>query len=74
MLECMKTAAKPLTRYDQYSQIDKLAEILYDAGYDDEEICSNNPLRVDNNCPVDEQEICKETCCKCIKAWLLEKK
>lgn len=59
-----------MTRYQELSSLDGVANLIYDFNCDDGRTCSESPLRVNNDCPVDEDDICKETCLKCVKAWL----
>ncbi len=65
-----KVRRDKVTRYEKMSQIDNLAEIIYDTDFDNDRTCAESPLRVNDECPVDEDDICKETCVECIKAWL----
>ena len=61
-----------MTRYEKYSQIDTLAKFICNNDADYVDACTNSPLRVNGDCPVDENDICEETCSKCIEAWLME--
>ncbi len=61
-----------MSRYEELCSVDGLANLIYDTDYDSGRSCSESPLRVNDDCPVNEDDICKETCIKCIKAWLQE--
>lgn len=59
-----------MTRYEKIIQKDNIADIIYQYGIDNDDSCENSPLRVNGECPVDEKDICKENCIRCINAWL----
>ena len=58
-----------MTRYEKLTKIDNFADLIYDMDMDST-ACRNSPYRVNNECPHDENDIGKENCRKCIKAWL----
>ena len=60
-----------MTRYEKYSTLEGLAGLLYDTDATIANgMCRESPVRVNGECPYDIEELDRDKCIVCMKAWL----